>query len=90
MHLSEMEDRAERLDPDELRTMAADVEHLVAEVRKLRVIQTRVEEQIADKREAADEYFYRVQIGTVEKTYGYRMSSKLMAESNYLERVLKD
>ena len=84
-----MEDRASILDPDDIFMIASDVHVLVAEVKRLREIEAKVQGIVADKRKAADEYFERVNNGTVKRSYGYRRSSELMAESNYLERVLK-
>lgn len=87
--LGEMEDRAAILDPDDIFTISSDVLVLVNEVRRLREIETKVMGLVADKREAADEYFRRVESGDVAKKYGYRRCHELMAESNYIERVLK-
>jgi hypothetical protein len=48
-----------------------------------------VEGIVADKRKAADEYWERTEAGTIGRKYGYRRTSELAGEANYIERAMR-
>jgi hypothetical protein len=66
-----------------------DVFALVEEVRRLQEIVGRVEGIVTDKRKAADEYWERTEAGTIGRKYGYRRTSELAGEANYIERAMR-